>query len=156
MACLCTRPACPSCFFRLRSSLLPIVVFGVPLIPPAPPLLQVFCVGPVRPTAPHPRAVLIRVAASEEDIIDRTAELRTFLAAATAGICATPLLVFSNGRVEHWLEGYAALTAPGLRDPCTSVHIAQALAAFHHSMVCGMKCTGSSAVLPAFLHNHTP
>mmetsp|Transcript_41411 Transcript_41411/g.81150 ORF Transcript_41411/g.81150 Transcript_41411/m.81150 type:complete len:423 (+) Transcript_41411:59-1327(+) len=88
---------------------------------------------------PHP--FLLRVFGAE-GMIDRDDETSTysavcsFLARRREESCEDTEGLsyhgrFSNGRVEGWLDGYRALTAPELGVPVVSAAIARSLAGFH-------------------------
>ena len=79
--------------------------------------------------------MLARVHASRSDLFDRRTELSTFRAVSSAGLGPRLLMLFGNGRVEQFLEGYVTLTSADIRHPVISQALAASLACFHLTMV---------------------
>ena len=59
-----------------------------------------------------------------ELLIDRTRETAVLQALSHAGFDVALVAAFSNGRVEKWLEGWAAVTMEQMRHPAVSAAVA--------------------------------
>ena len=84
-----------------------------------------------------------------ELLIDRTRETAVLQALSHAGFDVALVAAFSNGRVEKWLEGWAAFTMEQMRHPAVSAAVAGQVARLHDTRPNNVKGISPHQVRPS-------